>query len=72
MITYRRLGRMHWLEQTGRREVEGGGGRSLSVSGSVQKAWTDTAALGERPVKEERAYCHSEDHDYFPLVIRQF
>lgn len=53
MITYHRPGYRHWLEQTGRREVEAGGGQPLSVSESVQKAWTGTAALGERPLREE-------------------
>lgn len=60
MFTYHRLGHRHWLEQTGRKEVEAGGGQPLSVSESVQKAWTGTAALGERPVKEESEYSHSE------------
>lgn len=36
--------------------MEGGGGQSLSVSGSVQKAWRGTAALEVRPGAEERAY----------------
>lgn len=61
MITHHRPGRRHWLEQTGRREVEAGGGQPLSVSESVQKAWTGTAALGERPVIEERAHGYSQD-----------
>lgn len=36
--------------------MEGGGGQSLSVSGSVQKAWRGTAALEVRPGTEQRAY----------------
>lgn len=55
MITDRRPGRRHWLEQTGHTEAEGDGGRPQSVSESVQKAWTDTPALAERPEKEDRA-----------------
>lgn len=61
MITYHRPGHRHWLEQTGRREVEAGGGQSLSVSESVQRAWTGTAALEEKPVREESTCSHSED-----------
>lgn len=43
--------------------MEAGGGQPLSVSESVQMAWTGTAALGERPGKEEsipsfRRYIH--------------
>ena len=55
MSTDRRPGRRHWLEQTGHTEVEGDGGRSQSVSVSVQKAWRGTPALGQRPGKEDRA-----------------
>lgn len=61
MIAHHRPGHRHWLEQTGRREVEAGGGQPLSVSESVQKAWRGTVALGEKPVKEERAHSHSQD-----------
>jgi len=40
---------MHLLGQTGHRAVEAGGGQSLPVSESVQRAWTGSPALGQMP-----------------------
>jgi len=47
--THHRPVRRPWPGRTARRGRGGGGGRPPSVSGSARRAWTGTAAPGERP-----------------------
>lgn len=56
VIAHHKLGRRHWLEQTGRKAEGAGGERSQSVSGSVQKALPGTAAREATPVQERKVH----------------
>lgn len=55
IIAYHKPGHKHWLEQTGHREEAASGGQPQSVSVSVRKAWTGTAAQEAMPVRKEKA-----------------